>query len=170
MIRIAILLLILTSCVATKKQRERFLANNCEHNDSTVTIVEDRIVYKDTTIYISQEGEPIYFTNPCDSLGHLKDINTTTNKGGIKSSVKTIGNSLVFNCATDSLKARITWLEHDLKTKEFSHTESKVEKPCELKHRNSIDYACRWFTLIALGLLAIKYGWRIVKRHLKILG
>lgn len=167
---ISILLLILitlNSCVLTEKQKQKFLSNNCERKDSTVRITEDRLIYKDTTLYITQQGDPIYITNPCDSLGHLKNIKSTANKVGIKSSVKTVGNSLVFMCETDSLKYRIKWLEHRIKTTEISHTESKVEKECELKHRNSIDYTCRWFTLIALCLLGLKYGWVFAKQHLK---
>jgi hypothetical protein len=145
-----ITLLLFNSCIVTEKQKQRFLANNCERKDSTVTITEEIYKYKDTTVYITQQGEPIYITNPCDSLGRLKDIKATTNKGGIKGSVKTVGNSLVFTCETDSLKARINWLEREIKVATLSHTESKIVRMCERKHSNTLDNAARWFSLFTI--------------------
>ena len=130
----------LTRCVATKKQKANFLAKHCERKDSISYVKKDSIVYKDSLIYIPQIiNTPIYLENPCkllcDSLGNIKKVNIVTNKGGLKSTLKTVGNSLIFECETDSLKARIKWLEHNQIITEKSHTENTVKIPCELKHR-----------------------------------
>ena len=153
-----ITLLLFNSCIVTEKQKQRFLSNNCERKDSLVTITEEVYKYKDTTVYITQQGEPIYLVNPCDSLGNLKDVDGIKRKAGIKSGVKKVGNSLVFTCETDSLKARIQWLEKELKVNTFSHTESKVERVCERKHRGLLDTSARWFslfTIVAIGAALI---------------
>jgi len=142
-----ITLLLFNSCVVTEKQKQRFLANNCERKDSLVTITEEIYKYKDTTVYITQQGEPIYLVNPCDSLGNLKDVDVIKRKAGIKSGVKKVGNSLVFTCETDSLKARIQWLEKELKANTFSHTESKIEVKSQ---RSFLDSAARWFSLFTI--------------------
>jgi hypothetical protein len=158
--------IMLTNCVATKKQRENFLAKHCERKDSISYIVKDSLVYKDSLIYIPNiVNTPIYLENPCkllcDSLGNLKKVNIVNTKGGLKSTVKTIGNSLSFECETDSLKARIKWLEHNQIITEKSHTENVIKIPCELKHRNSFDGFCRWYFfitfIIILLLLVIRF-------------
>jgi len=167
------LLLIITllvgfnSCVVTKKQRENFLAKHCERKDSISYVRKDSIVYKDSLVYIPQViNTPIYLENPCkvlcDSLGNLRPFTKTTTKGGLKSTVKSVGNSIVFECETDSLKARIQWLEHNLTISEKSHTENTVKIPCELKHRNKFDgftFWWFWITFIISSLvLLIKFS------------
>lgn len=153
-----ITLLLFNSCIVTEKQKRRFLANNCERKDSLVTITEESYKRKDTTIYITQQGQPIYLENPCkilcDSLGNLKKVNITTNKGGVKGNVKTVGNSLVFTAYTDSLLKRIQWLEREKKVNTFLHTESKVERVCERNHRNTLDNAARWFSLFTIVVIS----------------
>lgn len=152
-----ITLLLFNSCIVTEKQKQRFLANNCERKDSLVTITEQVYKYKDTTVYITQQGEPIYLENPCkiicDSLGNLKPFSRHQEKGGIKSRVKNFGNSIVFTCETDSLNARIQWLEKELKVNTFSHTESKVERICERKHSSLLDTSARWFSLFTVVIV-----------------
>jgi hypothetical protein len=150
----------LTRCVATKKQKANFLAKHCERKDSISYVKKDSIVYKDSLIYIPQIiNTPIYLENPCkllcDSLGNIKKVNIVTNKGGLKSTLKTVGNSLIFECETDSLKARIKWLEHNQIITEKSHTENTVKIPCELKHRTGFDGFCRYYFFITFSLILI---------------
>jgi hypothetical protein len=154
------LLVVISSCVVTKKQKENFLAKHCERKDSISYVRKDSIVYKDSLIYIPQIiNTPIYLENPCkllcDSLGHIKKVNIVTSKGGLKSTLKTVGNSLIFECETDSLKARIKWLEHNLTITEKSHTENTVKIPCELKHRTGFDGFCLYYFLITFSLILI---------------
>lgn len=165
-----ICLLLFSSCVATKKQKERFLANNCQRKDSVSYIRKDSLIYRDSLIYINTVvNEPIYLENPCkllcDSLGRLKPINVVKSTNGLKSTVKSVGNSIVFECETDSLKARISWLERRLVISETSHTENTVKIPCELKHRTKWDgFTFYWFW-ITLAYFIIRYGWKFVRGY-----
>jgi hypothetical protein len=164
-------LILLSRCVATKKQKENFLAKHCERKDSISYVRKDSIVYKDSLIYIPQIiNTPIYLENPCkllcDSLGNLKKVNIVTNKGGLKSTVKTLGNGLIFECETDSLKARIKWLEHNLTIIEKSHTENTVQVPCELKHRTGFDGFCRWYFFITFSLILIVLALRFLGNYI----
>jgi hypothetical protein len=165
------LLVVISSCVVTKKQRENFLAKHCQRNDSISYVRKDSIVYKDSLVEIPKIiNTPIYLENPCkllcDSLGNLKKVNIVTNKTGLKSTVKTIGNSLIFECETDSLKARIKWLEHNLTITEKSHTENTVQVPCELKHRTSFDGFCRWYFFITFAIILLLLGIRYVGNYI----
>ena len=165
------LLVVISGCVVTKKQKENFLAKHCERKDSISYVRKDSIVYKDSLIYVPKIiNTPIYLENPCkllcDSLGNLKKINIVTNKGGLQSTVKTLGNGLIFECETDSLKARIKWLEHNLTITEKSHTENTIKIPCELKHRNSFDGFCRWYLFITFTIILIVLALRFVGNYI----
>lgn len=171
---IALLCVILfSSCVATKKQKERFLANNCQRKDSVSVVIKDTTIYRDTVVYIPDiQTETIYLENPCkllcDSLGRLKPTLVIKTNKGLKSTVKSIGNSLAFDCKTDSLKARITTLEHQLIQSTFSHTESTVQQPCELMHRTKWDgFTWYWFW-ITLAYFIIRYGIKFIKSYFKL--
>lgn len=163
--------LMLSSCVATKKQKANFLAKYCERKDSISYVRKDSIVVKDSLVYIPTiANTPIYLENPCkllcDSLGNLKNVNITTSKGGLKSTVKTLGNGLIFECETDSLKARIQWLEHNLTIAEKSHTENTVKIPCELKHTTSFDGFCRWYFFITFAFILLALGLRFLGNYI----
>lgn len=165
------LLVVISSCVVTKKQRENFLAKHCERKDSISYVRKDSIVVKDSLVYIPTiVNTPIYLENPCkllcDSLGNLKNVNITTSKGGLKSTVKTLGNGLIFECETDSLKARIQWLEHNLTIVEKSHTENTVKVPCELKHRTGFDGFCRWYFFITFAIILIALSARFIGNYI----
>lgn len=171
-----LVLVTMTQCVLTKKQKNNFLAKYCERKDSLIYIKKDSIVFKDTTIYVPTiVNTPIYLENPCkllcDSLGNLKPFIKTEKKGGLKSTVKSVGNVLVVECETDSLKARIQYLEHHTIDLEKSHTENTVQKPCELEHRTKFDGFTWWWFWITASILAlfilIKLGKTYLKTYLK---
>jgi len=170
---IVTILVVLSSCVATKKQKNRFLAKYCERKDSISYVVKDSTVYKDTTIFIPTiVNTPIYLENPCkllcDSLGNLKPFSKTSGKGsGLLSHVHTVGNSIVFDCRTDSLKARIQWLEKHQTVTTNSHTENTVQKLCELEHRTKFDGFTWWWFWITAGLLCLWVLIKIGKTYLK---
>lgn len=156
----------LNSCVATKKQKDNFLAKYCERKDSISYVVKDSIVYKDTTVYLPTIiNTPIYLENPCkllcDSLGNLKHFDKTSGKGsGLISHVHTLGNSIIFDCKTDSLKARIQWLEKHKTITTNSHTENTVQKPCELEHRTKFDGFTWWWFWITVSISSL---WVLIK-------
>lgn len=162
----------LTNCVATRKQKARFLSKYCERKDSISYIKKDSIVYRDSLVLVDNIiNTPIYLENPCkllcDSLGRLKPIDITKSKGGLKSNVKTFGHGLIITCQTDSLKTRITWLERQLTITENSHTENTVKQICELEHRTKWDgFTWYWF-IITASILAIYILIKIFKGYLK---
>jgi hypothetical protein len=114
---------------------------------------------------------PIYLENPCkllcDSLGNLKPFTKTEKKNGLKSTVKSVGNVLVVECETDSLKARIQYLEHHTIDVEKSHTENTVQKPCELEHRTKFDGFTWWWFWITASILALWILIKLGKTYLK---
>lgn len=170
---IVLIVIIFTQCVATKRQKDNFLSKYCERKDSLVVIKKDSVVYKDSLIYIpTVVNTPIYLENPCkllcDSLGNLKHFSKTTTKGGLKSTVKSVGNVLVVECETDSLKARVQWLEHRITLDKYSHTENTVKKICELEHRNKFDGFTFWWFWITFSILFIIAAIKIIKLYFHI--
>ena len=167
-----LVLVTMTQCVLTKKQKDNFLAKYCERKDSIVYIKKDSIVLKDTTIYVpTVVNTPIYLENPCallcDSFGKLKPFTRTEKKNGLKSTIKSVGNVLVVECETDSLKAKIQYLEHHIIDIEKSHTENTVQKPCELEHRTKFDGFTWWWFWITAGILTLWILIKLGKTYLK---
>jgi len=159
------------SCVATKKQKNRFLAKYCERKDSVSVITKDSIVYKDTIIYKSIPGPITYLENPCkllcDSLGNLLNFTPIIKKeNGSKGTIFKVGNSIGFKCDIDSAKVSITWTENHQTKTTISHTENRIEKPCELEHRTKWDgFTWYWF-IITAGILVLWIIFKIFKTYL----
>jgi hypothetical protein len=100
-------------------------------------------------------------------MGNLKSFSKTETKNGLKSTVKSVGNVLVVECETDSLKARIQYLEHHIIDVERSHTENTVERPCELEHRTKFDGFTWWWFWITVSILALFILGKVAKTYLK---
>lgn len=159
---------ILSSCIVTKKQHAR-ICNECAGTDSIAFLEVERIVPKDTPIYISVPGPPVYLENPCknlcDSLGRLKPFSFSEKKNGIKTTIKSVGNSIVAECETDSLKAVITLLNKEIIRSKYEKKVISVE--CEKIHQNWIDKFCRWGFLICIIFLIIsnrKFIFNLIKK------
>lgn len=94
--------------------------------DSITT--NNTVTVRDTTIYLTIPGPVQYLENPCkdlcDSLGRLRHFDFVKKDHGIVSEIKSIGNSIEFDCKADSLKAVITLLQHN---------RSSVEKRIDTK-------------------------------------
>lgn len=151
---------LLSSCVATKGQKERFLAQYCTAKDSIVTVTKDSISYRDSIVRIPTiVNTPIYLENPCkllcDSLGKLKPIFRTQKNGGLKSTVSTIGNVLAFDCRTDSLNARIQFLERYIKTNNFVGKSKIMKEECNKEHRTRFDGFTFWWFWISFIILVV---------------
>lgn len=152
LVLIVILLVILTSCMTNRKGQltekgKNFIAMHCKGSDSVTTNHE--IIFKDTTIYLTEKGETIYIDNPCDSIKSI-----VTKKNGIKSSVRQVGNGLVFECEADSLKAIIKQLERKSTIRRLERI--VIEKPCNLDHISGTQWM--WIRLgqILSGFLAFQ--------------
>lgn len=167
-ILISFSLLLFTQCILTKKQKNDFLAKHCQRKDSASYVYKDSIVHKDSLIYVPTiVNQPIYLENPCktlcDSLGNLKPFTKTTKNNGLRSTVKQVGNTIVFDCQTDSLSARIQWLEHQITISKYSHTENTIEKPCYLPHETSFDGFTKWWFIITAGGTLVYFGIKRLK-------
>jgi hypothetical protein len=144
--------LLLSGCMTNRKgelteKGKNFIANHCKGSDSTVTNTE--VIFKDTTLYITERGETIYIQNPCDSIKPV-----VTKKNGIKSSVRQVGRGVVFECEADSLRAVIKLLER--KTSIVKKERVVIEKPCAKDHLKSWHYFLMWSGGIALAFLFLK--------------
>ena len=162
-----------SSCVVTKKQKQNFLSKYCERKDSVSVITKDSLVYRDTTIYKSIAGPIQYLENPCkllcDSLGNLKNFTPITKKeNGSKGTIFKVGNSIGFKCDIDSVEVYLAWTENHKTKTTISHTENRIEKPCELEHRTKWDgFTLYWF-IITASILVLWILIKIFKSYLKV--
>lgn len=156
----------LFSCV-TQKQRMK-ICNTCAVKDSIV--YKEKIVLKDTTIYTTTPGPIQYLENPCkdlcDSMGNLKKIDIVEKKNGIKSTVKSVGKSLVFHCEADSLKSVITLLEKTISEKSKLSEVKYID--CQKEHKTRFDGFLFWFFWIVAPLLLIRFLWKYFKTYIKL--
>lgn len=146
---------LLASCV-TEKQRAKICAI-CQGHDSTSTSADTawhEVVRVDTTwqlLEVPVAGPIQYLPHPCaslcDSLGHLKAINQAKSNKGIRTQIKTSGDTLKFDCATDSLMQII---ERHKITEEITKRsyEEKIQQAMKDRPVTWYDIAGRW----ALGL------------------
>ena len=145
---------LLTSCVVTQKQRDKF-CDNCPQ----ITIVKDSIItkteYRDTIIYISTDPVTHTIENPCDSLGRLKDFTSSQTKNGITTIIKGRNNKLIVTCEADSLRQIIKALNERITKQHFKSETKLIEKQCELKHKRSFDSFTNWWFFITVGIITL---------------
>lgn len=128
--------------------------------DSVSESVTERIVLKDTTIYITREGIIQYLPNPCaflcDSLGNLKPFKSESKKNGVKSTITSIGNVLAVDCKTDSLEAVIQLQQKEIeRVRKEKHTSvSKHSEQIPIHIRTPFERFCIWYfwcSLVVVG-------------------
>lgn len=159
-----VLIAVLSSCVSKRLK----ICRTCAIKDSIV--FKEVIKLKDTTVYITLHGPTQYLENPCahlcDSFGNLKPFEVKKKANGIVGTIKSVGNSLAFDCDADSLEAIIRDLEERTIVK--SNTITRLAA-CDKEHRSSFDGFCRWWLYISAGICLLLLGWRILKSYFKIL-
>lgn len=139
----------LTGCLSEKKRAE--ICNTCPSES------EDSIVVKTVTVPVIVPGAPgptLYIENPCkllcDSLGNLKKVNFTVNKGGQALNINTLGGGLLVSTATKD-----TTIAAQVPQKEvYSAKESIKYVPCN-NERTAFDGFTRYWFYITAGLLAL---------------
>lgn len=153
--------MLITSCGVLKNH---YLQKYCKESDSIATRDVTTIEYDTIKIPYSVQGETIYLQSPCDSLGKLKPVNITKTKNGITSSVKSIGNTLVFDCKEDSLMYIIETQKRVIET--FEKDTKIVQEDCKREHLNKTDsfwiITGRWL----LGLLIAYILLKVFKTYL----
>lgn len=152
LLSLLISIFLLTSCVVTQKQRDKFCGNSCPEKIVIKDSIVKTIEYRDTTIYVSTPAITYTIENPCDSTGKLKEFTKTEKKYGIKINVVSKNNKLVITCEADSLKQVIKALNERVTASRYK-SETKVIK--EYKTRG-IDYFCRWFCVLIIAYFILK--------------
>jgi hypothetical protein len=155
-----LLLTFLSSCITEKKRQKICLECPVKIEKEVHDSIIEKL--KDTTIYITTQGPTQYLENPCknlcDSLGKLKPIKVETKKNGIKSTIKTVGNSLVVECETDSLKAVIRGLKETIRIRK--EQEVKEVPVCHLEHKTWFDELTFWWFWVTLIILLLRLGFK----------
>ena len=93
-IAIAILLVVLSAMLTSCKSK---------HTSTTVTKTDTIKVTKVIKVTLSSLNE-LVIEDICDSLGQLKPINYTNTQGSVKTTLKTIHNTLYLEVDVDSIK------------------------------------------------------------------
>lgn len=148
--------LTLSSCLTQKKIDE--ICSRCP------VIRKDSIIEKvihDTIALPPIQGATVYKDSPCDSLGRLKPFEVTGSKNGIKTTVKSVGNTIVGESEAYNLKVPVTHKE----TSSFQK-ETKIIYKCEKEHRTKFDGFTFWFFWIVSGLVALSLLGHAVKKYL----
>lgn len=155
-----LLLTFLSSCITEKKRQKICLECPVKIEKEVHDSIIEKL--KDTTIYITTQGPTQYLENPCknlcDSLGKLKPIKVEAKKNGIKSTIKTVGNSLVVECETDSLKAVIRGLKETIRIRK--EQEVKEVPVCHLEHKTWFDELTFWWFWVTLVILLVRLGFK----------
>ncbi|MDQ3047060.1 MAG: hypothetical protein M3R27_05885 [Bacteroidota bacterium] len=156
--------LALTSCV-TQKQRSKICLTCTVVTQSHDSIIEK--IVRDTITLPPIAGPIQYLENPCkelcDSLGNLKPFIKTERKNGVVSTIRSVGNSIVVKCDTDSLQAEILKIEKE----RFQKIETVQRIPCHLQHESKFSGFTFWWFWITAGLLFLWLIWKFCKTWLK---
>lgn len=155
----------LTSCVVTKKQRDRILAE-CPGIDSTSTTEKTVYIPHDSLIYVSSPPETLVIENPCpDSKPNIFDVKQR--KNGITEEIKSDGNNIKFICKTDSMQEVIRGLNIERILLKESFQEKIRMQNCD-NQRTGWDGFCHyvtWFFLICviLTILFFLLRWHLTR-------
>lgn len=166
-ITVILAIILLNSCGVLKNH---YLQKYCKESDSVSVSDKTTIEFDTLKIYYPVQGPIQYLENPCktlcDSLGNLKPIHITKKSNGITGTIKTVGNSLVFDCKEDSLKYIIETQKRVIDT--FEKDTKIVLKDCERSHLKGWHYFLMWSGGIALIWLFIRYIGRALWQYLKL--
>ena len=163
---------LIISCVATKKQKDRFLSKHCERKDSVQTLIKNTVQKHDSIIYTSVPGPIQFLENPCkllcDSLGNLIPFKIKEKKeNGSRGTIFTVGNSIGFKCEIDSAAVAVSWYSYHDTKEVISHTENTVKKECELEHRTDFDGVTWYWFWVTASILVLWILFKIFKTWLK---
>lgn len=166
---LVLICLSLFSCLTDKKRAK--ICRECAGKDSVSVEYKEKIVKKDTTIFVTIAGPTQWLENPCknlcDSLGNLKPFEVKKKKNGLVSTIKSEGNNIVAECDADSLKYVITLLEKRLELKTFE--KKVVQEDCKKEHKGKFDGFTFWWFWITIVLLAIYLLYKKFKSNISFL-
>ena len=153
---------IVTSCMTNRKgelteKGINFIAQHCKGEDSTSHSDKITITHDTVEIAYPVAGPVQYLENPCkdlcDSLGNLKPFFITKKTNGITGTIRSVGNSMAFDCKTDSLRYIIEKQKQVIDN--FEKSKIVIQEPCKKEHRTKWDGFTYWWFWITVGLLAL---------------
>lgn len=175
LILIFVIIFIFSSCMTQEKLNK--ICSTCPVKIVTKDSVHTEIKYKDSTVYITQQGPTVYLPHPCanicDSLGHLKKtfVPIIKKEKGIVATVQIRNDSLIFNCKDDSLKKVIVGLNQRI-TEFHDHEEVKTLPPVVTNVLTKLQgfwIVSGWlFWIIVICYAGIK-AWKYYKQVKKII-
>ena len=152
----------MTSCLS-QKQRNK-ICNECPVRTDSIVTTTERIVLKDTTIFITDRLVSYRDTIFCDSLGIINMPKKIVKSNGLKATVQIKNNKVIVDCETDSLKLQIDYL---LKEREIliknSNTKT-IQLPCNDERTKFDGFTYYWF-IITFLLIAGYVIYKILKQR-----
>ena len=158
-------LILLSSCLS-QKQRDR-ICNECPVRTDSVVITSERLVLRDTTIYVTDRVVSYRDTIMCDSSGIIKPFLKIVKSRGIKATIQVKNNNITVDCETDSLKAIISNLVKEKETIINSNKTKTIEIPCE-NERTRFDGFTYWWFIITFVIILVYVGLRLVKTYFRL--
>lgn len=158
------MIICLSGCIS-QKQIDK-ICQTCPRHDSTVIKEVTKIERYDSTIFITQIGEPIYLENPCselcDSFGKLKPVYIKKKNKGITTTIKNNAGKLEVDCDVDSLKEVIKGLniERTLIKESFLERFKIINECTETWFQKTYKY----FFWVVLSALVLILGVRVLRK------
>lgn len=163
------------SCMTNRKgelteKGINFIAQHCKGEDSTSRSDKTTITHDTVEIPYPVAGPVQYLENPCkdlcDSLGNLKPFFVTKKTNGITGTIRSVGNSIAFDCKTDSLKYIIETQKRVIDT--FEKSKTVIQEPCKREHITKWEGFTFWWFWITAGLFALILIGKVLKAYFKI--
>lgn len=154
--RSSIILVLVASLFASCSYEKRLnkWCKRCPSSDSITEIKKDSIVYKDTTVYITQPGDTIRLSSPCDSSGKLKVFEIKKKKNGLVTTLKSDGKVITADCRADSLIKVIEQIRADHFASINSSKVHAIKLPCD-NERTAFDRFTFWWFWITFCIIVI---------------
>lgn len=158
-------ILLLFTLVSCKAYKER-ICSECPVVTKDVIIKKDTTIFKTDTIKIpfAVQGPIQYLENPCkalcDSLGRLKPFEIKKKTNGITGTIKSVGNSIAFDCKTDSLIEIIKTRDRTISILENKQDTKVIQEQCKREHLTKMDsywiITGRWLFGLLILIILIK--------------
>lgn len=145
---IAFVLVYCSSCITDNKRAK--ICATCQHTDSLTVLKHDTIIVRDTTLFLSFQGDTVQI--PCPEA---KPFDIIKKLNGIKTEVRSNGKKVECICSDDSLKLVIAKIRTDHYSEIYSIKNETHTIDCQKRHHTGWDTFCNWFTLIGLFCFAI---------------
>jgi len=158
---ILLTLITFSSCISARKRAKICATCPVSVKDSIVNTTST--IVRDTTIYITIQGEPVIIDNPCDTNGILKPFKRVERNNGLITTIEAKDGKLTARCDADSLSKVIEAL-----TKIVNHSSSKdTVKTIEVNRPTKFQGFTFWWFWITVVLLLFWIGKNYLLRYLK---